>query len=412
MPVFNRFVSNNLDVTKAASPNYGVVYDIVLDSTHPRATDASDIGAIVFRKYDNLQTPDEKLPLAYPLNKNYIDLPLRNEMVEIIQVETTFCYRRYQRDASGNKNISSSPNTINNKFLSKNPNQPASTDKKNLSTHYGDVAETGIPRSSDDGLQSKNYNGYGKLFSPINIHRLNLFEGDTLIESRFGQSIRMSAYNNPNNAFSPTLIIRNKESALTQILPATSGSISEDINRDGSIIAMSSGENVLPFIPGNVDDKGSTDFAQKPESFKPYPNILKGDQLLLNSGRIILSAKNAEMMFFSKGNYGFVSDGGLSIDNKLGINVSVKDDIHIVTNNRNVNIAAGNGSVFLGSKELEPMVKGQKLVEILSELIDQIGAMVFLTPSGPTAEGPKNRPEFGKLKSKLNDILSKLNQTA
>lgn len=409
---FNRFVPNNFDITKTGTQNCGVVYSIILDSTHPRYTDPSDIGAVVFRKFDNLQTPDEKLPLAYPINKNFLELPLRNELVEIFQVETTYGYRRFQRDVAGNKNISSSPNTINNKFLNKNPNQADITSNKNKGAHYSEVAETGIPRSSDDGIESKNYNGYGNVFSPINIHKLTLFEGDTLIESRFGQSIRLSAYNNPNNGFYPSLIIRNRESSATQVLAASSGSIIEDINRDGSVIVMSSGENILPFIPGTVDDKGSTDFVQKPESFKPYPNILKGDQLLINSGRIILSSKNAEMMFFSKGNYGFVSDGGLSIDNKLGINISVKDDIHIVTNDRNLNVSSGNGSVFLGTKDLEPMVKGQKLVEILSELIDQIGAMIFLTPSGPTAEGPKNRPEFGKIKSKLNDILSKLNQTA
>lgn len=117
-------------------------------------------------------------------------------------------------------------------------------------------------------------------------------------------------------------------------------------------------------------------------------------------------------MFYSKGNVGFISDGQFSIDTRLGMNVSVNDNISFVTNNRDFQIFAGNGSVFLGSKDLEPMVKGQKLVEILSELIQAIGDMQFLTPSGPTAIGPKNKPDFGKIHSKLNDILSKLNQTA
>jgi hypothetical protein len=172
------------------------------------------------------------------------------------------------------------------------------------------------------------------------------------------------------------------------------------------------GEYILPFIPGTIDEKGSTDFQTKPQSFKPYPEKLKGDQMILSSGRLILSARNAEMMFYSKGNYGFVSDGQLSIDNRLGMNVSVNDNISFVTNNRDFQIFSGNGSVFLGSKDLEPLVKGQKLVDILKELIDAIGEMQFLTPSGPTAIGPKNKPEFGKISGKLNDILSKLNQTS
>lgn len=408
---FDRYNIQNTGTDIALENNYAVVYDVILDSTHPRYTDPSDVGAVVFRKYGDLITSDDSLPLAYPLNKNFVELPIRNELVEIVQVETTNCYRRYSRDVAGNKNISSAFNTIRSRFQNVNLNR-TDIQEKNKAEHFEQVMETGIARSNNDGTTNKNYDGYGNVFSPSNIHRLSLFEGDTLIESRFGQSIRLSAYNNPGNTFSPTLIIRNREASATQVLSAKSGSITEDINRDGSTIFMGSGEYTLPFIPGVVNDKGTSDFSQRPASFKPYPSTLKGDQILLNSGRIILSAKNAEMMFFSKGNYGFISDGGMSIDNRLGIDVNVGADINVVTNNRNVNIVSGNGSIFLGSKDLEPMVKGQKLVEILAELIDQIGAMIFLTPSGPSAEGPKNRPEFGKIKSKLNDILSKINQTA
>ncbi len=411
MANFNRYSVQNQSNEKTGQYNYGVVYDVILDSTNKRYTEPGDIGAITYRKYGDNTVSDENLPLAYPLTKNYIDLPVRNELVEIVIVENIACYRRYAIDISGNKNISSPINTINSRFLTPTDERKDIQDK-NKGQHYESVMQTGIPRSNSDGPTSKNYAGYGNYFTPSNIHRLSLYEGDTLIESRFGQSIRLSAYNNPNKIFSPTIIIRNKESALTGVQSASSGSITEDINRDGSTIMMSSDEFLLPFIPGTIDNKGSTDFQQKPESFKPYPEKLKGDQILLNSGRIILSSRSGEMMFFSKGNYGFVSDGGLSIDNRLGINVSVGDDIHIVTKDRNINLVTGNGSIFLGNKDLEPLVKGQKLVDILGELIDEIGSMIFLTPSGPTAEGPKNRPEFGRIKSKLNDILSKINQTA
>ena len=102
----------------------------------------------------------------------------------------------------------------------------------------------------------------------------------------------------------------------------------------------------------------------------------------------------------------------MSIDNKLGIDVSVGDNINILTNDRDIVMYTGNGSIFLGSKELEPLVKGQQLVDILAELIDTITTQTFLTPSGPTAVGPTNIADFGAIKSKLNNILSKLNQTS
>jgi hypothetical protein len=175
---------------------------------------------------------------------------------------------------------------------------------------------------------------------------------------------------------------------------------------------MTSDKFQLGFVPGKVDDKGKGDFETKPESFENYPDKLVGDQMLLNSGRIILSAKTGEMMFYSKKNYGFISDGAMSIDNKGGIDISVKDNIHIVTNNRDFAIHSGKGSIFLGDTELEPLVKGKKLVEILAELLDAIVAQNYLTPSGPSKIGPENLPTFSKIKSKLNDILSKLNQTS
>jgi hypothetical protein len=407
-----RFKSTSQGDTIQTTENTAVVYSIILDNTHPKYKDASDIGGVVFRMLSPIIAVSEtELPVAYPFEKNFIDLPLKNELVSITKVGSRYFYTRVTSDVSGNKNLSSAYDTITKRFggVGDDISQYSDGDKV---AEYERASETQIARIDSDGKSSKNYNGYGAYYRPVNIHRLNLNEGDTLIESRFGQSIRFSAFNNPAKSFAPNLIIRNSESPLTQISSAALGSINEDINRDGSSIVLSSGEYVLPFIPGTIDDKGTTDFQTQPKSFKPYPEILKGDQVLINSGRIILSAKNAEMMFYSKGNVGFISDSQFSIDTKLGMNVSVNDNISFVTNNRDFQIFSGNGSVFLGSKDLEPLVKGQKLVEILSELIQAIGDMQFLTPSGPTAIGPKNKPEFGKIHSKLNDILSKLNQTA
>jgi hypothetical protein len=412
MPTETNFTGPNSENKEAS---LGVVYSVILDSTHPKYKDAGDIGGITYRMVsptDKTATLlDTQLPVAYPFEKNFVDLPLRNEKVSIYNDGSNITYKRIDNDVSGNKNLSSAYNTISQKFAKKTQ-AAQEVNQQNKADQYEKIAATNMPRSNSENESSKVTDGYGSYFFPSNIHRLTLNEGDTLIESRFGQSIRFSAYNNPNRVFSPNIIIRNSESPLTQITPASSGSINEDINRDGSSIVLSSGDYILPFIPGTINEKGATDFQTQPKSFKPYPEKLKGDQALINSGRIILSAKNAEMMFYAKGNVGFISDGQFSIDTRLGMNVSVNDNISFVTNDRDFQIFSGNGSVFLGSKDLEPLVKGQKLVEILSELIQAIGDMQFLTPSGPTAIGPKNKPDFGKIHSKLNDILSKLNQTA
>ena len=80
----------------------------------------------------------------------------------------------------------------------------------------------------------------GDYFEPQpNIHKLKLYEGDTLLESRFGQSIRFSGYNNGDNEFSPTITIRNGESG-ESLSKEIGASTEEDINKDNNIIFLGS----------------------------------------------------------------------------------------------------------------------------------------------------------------------------
>jgi hypothetical protein len=402
--------SNNLGIqdSRISQKKIGIVYDVILDENHPYATSTEYgslvTGCILYRTKDNVITSTDKLPIAWPLDKNYKSLPVKNEEVEIYEIsEKEFGYRRKVNDT----NPSSSGN---NGDLIRRRYSPVKDEKQNVKD-YQETSATGITSTNFD--LSRTFDGFGKYYQPQSgLHKLKLYEGDTLIESRFGQSIRFSGYNNVNNIFSPTLILRNGESARSRKL-GQFFTTEEDINRDASVIVLSSDQYQLPFQPGTINDGGTSDFETKPESFANFPTKLIGDQILINSGRLIFSAKNAEMIFYSKKNYGFISDGGMSIDNKLGINVNVNDNINIVTNDRDVVMYTGNGSIFLGNTApLEPLVKGQQLVDILSQLIDAIAAQTFLTPSGPTAEGPVNIADFGAIKSRLNDILSKLNQTS
>jgi hypothetical protein len=401
--------SNNLSSqdSRLAQKKIGIIYDVILDNTHPYSVNKKAgslyIGCVLYRTLDNVVQNTDNLPLAWPEDKNFKTLPVKNELVEIYETSNgSFVYKRIHN--SINPSNSSKSDGVRNLF------SPVKFEATGVKDYQGTFA-TGITATNFDN--NVKFDGFGKYYQQqAGLHKLKLYEGDTLIESRFGQSIRFSGYNNTGNTFSPTLILRNGESAKNQ-KTADAFNVEEDINRDGSIISMTSNQYQLPFQPGTVSDNGTSDFETKPDSFGGFPSKLIGDQILINSGRLIFSAKNAEMIFYSKKNYGFISDGGMSIDNKLGIDISVNDNINIVTNNRDVVMYTGNGSIFLGNTApLEPLVKGQQLVDILSQLIDAIAAQTFLTPSGPTAEGPVNIADFGAIKSRLNDILSKLNQTS
>lgn len=386
----------------------GVVYDIILDETSENIPNIDDdgikmVGAIRFRLASDTTASKSKLQTAFPKNLNFKSLPVKNEYVQITRGESgNFLYERVGVDVS--PNLNSSDKSISSTYL-----EDSKSKTTNAST-YSRVATTGIARSNTD--KSRDYDGHGEYFEPqLDIHKLKLYEGDSLIESRFGQSIRFSGYNNSDNLFSPTMIIRNGESLLSRS-NQYNVTTEEDVNRDGTIILLGSGDYILQFQPGTVSDGGSNDFETNPDSFKSYPQELKGDQLLLNSGRIILSAKNGEMIFYSKKNYGFISDGGLSIDNKFGIDITVGDDINVNTNDRNVNINSGNGKINLGDKSLESLVRGETLVDLMSQLIDAIAQQIYLTPAGPTSPGPTNVAVFQKIKSQLRTMLSTLNKTS
>lgn len=388
----------------------GVVYHVILDYTDPILKDygvededrALYVGSVIFRLESEINRPDTDLSFAFPKNINISRVPVKNEQINITKSPSGgFFYETVAKLQF--VNITSSDDVI-------KESTKLEEDNRHKTGNYDKVRKTGITRSSVS--ERSEYDNFGEYFKfQRSIHKLKLYEGDTLIQSRFGQSIRFSGYNNSQKSFSPTIIIRNSENAISQS-KGEGEVIEEDINRDGSIVVLGSGDYLLPFQPGHVDDKGKSDFKTTPSSFRNYPNRLIGNQLLLNSDRIILSSKTGEMIFYSKKNYGFISDGGMSIDNRLGIDIMVGDDINVDTNNSDVNINTDNGKINLGNRDLEPIVKGDVLVDLLGQLIDEISNQVFLTPSGPTATGPTNRPKIMTIKSKLTTALSKLNKTS
>lgn len=416
MSLFNR--NSNVQSNQSVGSHYrektsmGVVYKIILDVDDDILSDleivdelkSKYIGAIQFRQSGTSSKRDEALSLALPKDKTNISIPTVNETVIIINSPGGgYVYERIIGSPIPNLNTSTDEITSTQK-----KEKAANT---NTASQYSKVQSTGITRS-ESSLDDTDTSKLGSYFEPqLNIHKLKLYEGDYLIESRFGQSIRFSGYNNPENSFSPTLIFRNGESGQS-LTSGIGNSTEEDVNRDGNIILLGSNQYQLPFQPGTVDDNGSSDFETTPQSFKDYPNDLKGNQILLNSDRLIFSAKSSEMIFYSKGNYGFISDGELSIDNKFGIRVNVNDDTNITTNDRNVNINSGNGKINLGDQNLESLVRGETLVNLLSQLVDAITQQIYITPAGPTSPGPTNVAVFQKIKSQLNTMLSDLNKTS
>ncbi len=386
----------------------GIVLDVVTNDNHPIIKDSgissendtrfvNKIGTAKLRRLDDVTSSPDELRYYQPYDYSILDLPIIGETVQIINLGNgSSVYRRITNSNVNSGNLLDGIDKLNNPNADK-PDDGGSAD-------YKTTSQTGTPNSSggdSDSLENE-------YFEATQINPLQFYEGDKVIQSRFGQSIRFSGYNNVDNVLAPTIIIRNRQGdkSLDELKDGTP--TYEDIVDDGSTIVMASGEHLLEFTPGTVDTPLETEpiYAEEPE--------LKGtDQVLINSGRIILSSKDSEMLFYSKGNYSFISDGKLTIDNGLdGAEIDLNGEYRTTTNDNNMYFLGGTGEIFLNTEETtEPLARGQTLIDILAELCDAINAQIFSTPAGPTMLGPNNRGDFSKIKSKLDTILSTLNYT-
>lgn len=396
----------------------GIVVDVILDTTHKRIKNVEDenvkklftekdtyeVYGVVVRPYNDKTTPEERLKVYKPISLTDFELPVIGEVVQLVKIGSV---DYYQRMPSGFLSKGSAAENRANIIFSETEQEDGGV------KDYSKTSQTGT--TTDTAASSDTTQSLGKYFKHNPVNKLKIYEGDKLIQSRFGQSIRFSGYNNANNVYSPTIIIRNRQDSESLTNLKEGDLTEEEVNKDGSVIVMSSGEYQIPF-------RATTSIG--PTKFSTYPNPLKGDDhLLINSGKIIISSKTGEMIFHSKKDYGFISDGKFSIDGGKGADLDFGDDVNITTdrNGSNVLIKTGDGKIFLNTdtsgkspntdKPSEPLVRGNTLKELLETLIDLVVEQVYKTPSGPTAIGPENKNDFNALKKRLKEMLSTQNFT-
>jgi hypothetical protein len=341
---------------------------------------------------------------VYPIDEMCLTVPIVGEIVEVFNDSNVPSYRRFNFNESigdsvmkGRQGLAKSPLTDIGSFKS-------------------------LALSGGSG-------GFGSLLGGnAPAKRLRLYEGDTVIQSRYGQSIRMSRGAGGGN---PILIIRNgeaKKGLLGGLLGGILGGnqVDEDVNKDGSTIAISAGTYLSPFSPGTpLPVVGTSNFKMNPSkalpapvllnnksyAFESYPKTLDGNQIIITSDRLVFSSRINEMIFWSKGNYGVITDGVFSVDTFLGANINSKGNIDIQAPENNINLYVGKaGKINLGDNDMQPVVKGIALKNILLEIItemENLKAGGLLTPAGPVSGmNPAMSSKLREIKSNLNSILS------
>jgi hypothetical protein len=238
---------------------------------------------------------------------------------------------------------------------------------------------------------------------------LNPKQGDTILSGRVGNTIRFSEFflTEDGKTSSPGIFIRNKQNSELDSKPIGT-LIDEDINKDGTSVYITSNKIKVPFK--ETINKSKIAFKNYPVSEK-----LTGNQLFVNSDRIILSAKASEFIMFGKGNTGIITDGNFSIDAEKEIYIHNNKNITIHSDGSNqIFLNSDNGKVFIGKNvgigdagaDVQKMVLGGELVQILSKLIDEIIAQQYLTPAGKTKLPPLNQGAFRDIQKSLKTMLS------
>lgn len=382
-------------------------WPVGIDGKSPLKTDLDYtwIGrALVRLIYSQENIEKENLIWAMPLESNISEYPVLNETVGVIFYLGQYYYTRkintfntVNADADFNQEINSGG------FRNSQYNIIQGNRELILTSTDPTIPYLGPP-SKLNVLGSVGYVGaLGRYFfyNP-RIRSLKRREGDLIFESRFGQSIRFASYddnrNNDkgyNSIFSgytdykgtgvinpytssiypnkveagggnPMVLIRNRQRPLNKANldeKNVGGYMLEDVNNDGSSIHLTSGVTLSQFQPTclkkmwGVGEEQSAFLPSNATSFV-YP-VLIGDQMVLNSDRVIISAKKNEMFQYSKKRMAFVTDDEYTVD--------AQNQIVITTNNKTV---INSPAIYLGeyNQTAEPVLLGQTTVNWLYDM--------------------------------------------
>ena len=249
------------------------VIDIIMDESHPSFRDYGDIGAIRYRLVDEAGREQDikSLEIAYPVSRNYFTFPLLNEIVLLHtapisqdKVDTANSYKTY---------YSSTVTLWNHPHFNPHPDPQL---REGVVEPGPGVVERG------------------------DVPPMLPFMGDTLIEGRFGQSIRLTGVRSnqqplvgEENNGKPLTIIKNgfrePENEIEALNVDGYTPVVEDINTDMSSIYMAT-DHIIPLEPSS-NRRGSY-IGQGP----PDANIYRGNQIIMNSDRLVLNSRKESIL--------------------------------------------------------------------------------------------------------------------
>lgn len=325
------------------------VIDIIMDDTHPdysKYDGPSSIGMIFYRLISEtgLDTTEdgeqEFTGQAYPISSYQKLLPLKNEIV----------------------------------FLTKGPDPLVDEGSGEGRFYYitpyaiwNHPHHNAIPVRTEDKPENVNI---GKGIEANNkIAPLLPFPGDMLLEGRLGQSIRFtgnaagkSPFTDSSNTNKPLLIISNGQKETSNGFEH----IVEDINEDPSSIYFTS-DNTIQLNLANTKRDSYNELPDNPSNYK-------GSQLLFNSDRLTLNARESDILLSSATSIGL---------NSTTVNIDGKDYMCIDADKIYLGVKARTNQ---GANK-QPAVLGHRMEAFMQDVLDQLIGMAKAMGKAKTVKG-------------------------
>ena len=330
------------------------VLDIILDNSHPKFREYGEWNSIGIIFYELATSPgsyikDSAIPsfVAYPLFPNIKQYPLINELTYIIFLPGN----NLTEDLNSSVAYYLPPTNI---WNSQHHNAvPVTNTISSAQDRDYTQTELGSYRRVED-TSTEIY--LGKTFKEkIDIHPLLPYEGDTIYEGRWGNSIRLGStvkntvipnmWSTTGENGDPILILRNGQTIYNtnSWVPET-----ENINNDLSSIYLTSTQQ----LPLNISSLN--DFSFSKSTPPTEPKQYTGNQIILNSGRLVFNAKSDSILVLANKSI------QLSCNETLGVDA------------KQISLTAD--TVYIGSSEgdegtrLQSVVLGENLNFVLSDI--------------------------------------------
>ena len=332
--------------SSGANRSFGRVLDIILDESHPEYSNkggAKSINGVFFKYQGNATSEDtaDNQSFAYQGTGQIKTVPVIGEIIKIESAPTS------------NKTKIAQVNT---KYYSKivniwnNPN----------CNPYIDVYAN----------KTLDIDSGGDFTEEATINPLKSALGDLQIEGRQGQSIRLTGAKGLANPFvddsnkgKPVVLISNGQIETEDGFTTISENIDED---DSSLYFVS--DHTIPLTQANDKRKAY-------DSPPVKANEFKGNQVLLNSGRIYFNAKTDDIQLSSISSIGLNTGGSVNIDAEQYICLD------------GPRILLGEKARTASESTREPVLLGNQTERLLETLFNMLKSMAKDMARAKTVKG-------------------------